>query len=30
LRRDRLAKVQCEMAARDIGALVLTDLMNIR
>lgn len=30
LRRERLAKVQREMAARDIGALVLTDLMNIR
>ena len=30
LRRDRLAKVQREMAARDIGALVLTDIVNIR
>lgn len=30
LRRERLAKVQREMAARDIGALVLTDIMNIR
>lgn len=30
LRRDRLGKVQREMAARDIGALVLTDVMNIR
>jgi Xaa-Pro aminopeptidase len=30
LRRERLAKVQREMAARDIGALVLTDTMNIR
>jgi Xaa-Pro aminopeptidase len=30
LRRDRLVKVQREMAARQIGALVLTDLMNIR
>lgn len=30
LRRERLAKVQAEMAARDIGALVLTDTMNIR
>ncbi len=30
LRRERLAKVQREMVARDIGALVLTDLMNIR
>src|SRR5512144_1171510 len=30
LRRDRLSKVQQAMAARDIGALVLTDIMNIR
>lgn len=30
LRRDRLAKVQAQMVARDIGALVLTDIMNIR
>lgn len=30
LRRDRLAKVQAAMAARDIGALVITDIMNIR
>jgi Xaa-Pro aminopeptidase len=30
LRRDRLGKVQREMAARDIGALVLTDIVNIR
>jgi Xaa-Pro aminopeptidase len=30
LRRDRLHKTQREMAARDIGALVLTDIMNIR
>ncbi|MGQ0601300.1 MAG: M24 family metallopeptidase [Anaerolineales bacterium] len=30
LRHDRLAKVQREMATRDIGALVLTDIMNIR
>ena len=30
LRHDRLAKVQREMAARDIGALLLTDIMNIR
>ena len=30
LRHDRLAKVQAQMAARDIGALVLTDIMNIR
>ena len=30
LRRERLGKVQREMAARDIGALVLTDIMNIR
>jgi Xaa-Pro aminopeptidase len=30
LRHERLAKVQQEMAARDIGALVLTDIMNIR
>ena len=30
LRRDRLAKVQREMAARDIGALLLTNTINIR
>lgn len=30
LRRERLAKVQREMAARDIGALLLTNLMNVR
>jgi Xaa-Pro aminopeptidase len=30
LRRERLAKAQREMADRDIGALVLTDIMNIR
>ena len=30
LRRDRLGKVQREMAARDLGALVLTDIVNIR
>lgn len=30
LKRDRLAKVQREMAARDIGSLVLTDIVNIR
>jgi len=30
LRRDRLAKVQRAMAAHDIGALVLTDIVNIR
>ncbi|HEX6387589.1 MAG TPA: Xaa-Pro peptidase family protein [Anaerolineae bacterium] len=30
LRRERLAKTQAEMAARDIGALVLTDTANIR
>jgi Xaa-Pro aminopeptidase len=30
LRRDRLGKVQREMSARDIGALVLTDIVNIR
>lgn len=30
LRHERLAKVQHEMRARDIGALVLTDIMNIR
>jgi Xaa-Pro aminopeptidase len=30
LRRERLAKVQREMAARDIGALLLTDIINIR
>ena len=30
LRHERLEKVQAAMAARDIGALVLTDTMNIR
>ena len=30
VRRERLEKVQREMTARDIGALVLTDIMNIR
>ncbi|MGH2524707.1 MAG: M24 family metallopeptidase, partial [Anaerolineales bacterium] len=30
LRRARLAKVQREMAARDIGALLLTDTISIR
>jgi Xaa-Pro aminopeptidase len=30
LRRERLGKVQAEMASRDIGALLLTDTMNIR
>ena len=30
LRRDRLGKVQREMAASQIGALVLTDIVNIR
>jgi len=30
LRRERLAKVQKQMAARGLGALVLTDIMNIR
>ena len=30
LRRDRLGKVQLEMAARDLGALILTDIVNIR
>ena len=30
LRLDRLAKVQKEMAARDIGAMLLTDPINIR
>jgi hypothetical protein len=30
LRRDRLRNVQREMAARQIGALVLTDIVNIR
>src|SRR6266851_8182867 len=30
LRHERLAKAQAEMRARDIGALVLTDIMNIR
>ncbi|CAN5677734.1 Xaa-Pro peptidase family protein [soil metagenome] len=30
LRRERLEKVQAEMRSRDIGALLLTDTMNIR
>lgn len=30
LRQDRLHKTQAEMAKRDIGALVLTDINNIR
>ena len=30
LRRDRLCKVQREMRLRDLGALVLTDIVNIR
>ena len=30
LRQDRLGKIQREMVARDIGALLLTDIMNIR
>jgi len=30
LRRERLIKVQVEMEHRDIGALVLTDILNIR
>lgn len=30
LRRERLAKVQHEMVQRDIGAMLLTDIMNIR
>jgi Xaa-Pro aminopeptidase len=30
LRSDRLKKVQAEMAARDIGAMLLTDPINIR
>ena len=30
LRRERLEKVQREMDTRDIGALVLTDIQNIR
>ncbi|MFZ0545898.1 MAG: Xaa-Pro peptidase family protein [Candidatus Promineifilaceae bacterium] len=30
LRQDRLAKIQREMAAREIGALLLTDIINIR
>lgn len=30
LRQDRLTKIQREMAARDIGALLLTDIINIR
>ena len=30
LRQERLAKIQREMAARDVGALLLTDIINIR
>lgn len=30
MRRERLSKVQAEMEARDIGALLLTDAINIR
>lgn len=30
LRRDRLEKTQAQMTARNIGALLLTDIMNIR
>lgn len=30
LRQDRLTKIQREMATRDIGALLLTDIINIR
>ena len=30
LRRERLRKVQQEMVKRDIGAMLLTDIMNIR
>lgn len=30
LRRDRLAKAQSQMAEHDVGALVLTDLVNVR
>ena len=30
LRRDRLAKVQRAMRAHDLGALILTDIVNIR
>lgn len=30
LRCERLTRVQCEMAARDIGALLLTNIINIR
>ncbi len=30
LRRERLEKVQREMVSRDIGALLLTDIINIR
>src|SRR3712207_9435089 len=30
LRGDRLRKVQAEMRARDVGALLLTDPINIR
>src|SRR3712207_8414663 len=30
LREDRLRKVQTEMRARDVGALLLTDPINIR
>ena len=29
-RQDRLKKIQREMAARDVGALLLTDIINIR
>ena len=30
LRRERVTKIQREMAARDVGALLLTDIINIR
>jgi Xaa-Pro aminopeptidase len=30
LRQERLAKIQREMATRDMGALLLTDIINIR
>ena len=30
LRRDRLAKLQRAMAAQGLGAMVLTDIVNIR
>ncbi len=30
IRRDRLGKVQSEIASRDIGALLLTVIINIR